>query len=72
MATPREILRRARGRSTGGPVRPTPQPAPVPARAEADGGPAERQAIPQPVRGNSVYHQLMLRHDRVNSSHLRG
>ena len=31
-----------------------------------------RVAVPRPIRQNSVYHQLMVRHDRMNPSHLKG
>lgn len=54
------------------PVQPTPmaaapaQPAPPPL------SPAERVVVPQPIRSNSVYHQLMASHDRMHTRHLKG
>lgn len=81
MNHPREILRRAEAKS---PRSATPSPAPVPASRvvpavptaapapdHADPQPS-RVAVPRPIRQNSVYHQLMLRHDRMNQSHLKG
>jgi len=31
-----------------------------------------RVAVPQPIRENSVYRQLMRSHDRVHTRHLKG
>ena len=81
METPREILRRAgerRGAAAStvpprtAPVSPSPvAPQPVmPAAAQAEQ--SERVAVPQPIRSNSVYRQLMRSHDRMHTQHLQG
>ncbi|MGN0801161.1 MAG: hypothetical protein ACI4MF_01065 [Candidatus Faecivicinus sp.] len=76
MGTPREILHQAGSR----PLQPSPRPEPVPAPVQiapqeqvwnAAAMPASVVA-PRPIRQNSVYHQLMLRHDRVHTRHLQG
>lgn len=65
MATPRELLGRAENR------RPIPAPSQQkrshPEPAEPD---AARVIVPQPIRQNSVYRQLMRSHDRVHTRHL--
>lgn len=33
---------------------------------------AQRVVVPQPIRKNSIYHQLMQRHDRMTTQHLKG
>ena len=81
MATPREILHQADVRRGQKPVQPAPAvltPAPLPVRmapAQLESpAPArsERVVVPQPIRSNSVYHQLMQRHDRMHTRHLQG
>ena len=57
------------------PVAPTPV---APTAAPAASAPLEnaepirpaRVIVPQPIRTNSVYHQLMARHDRMHTRHL--
>ena len=57
------------------PVAPTPA---APTAAPAEPAPLEnaelirpaRVIVPQPIRTNSVYHQLMARHDRMHTRHL--
>lgn len=59
MSTPRQILQR-----------PT-----VKQEVQAPAKPAEpirRVAVPQPIRRNSVYRQLMKSHDRVSTRHIKG
>lgn len=57
------------------PVAPTPTaptaapPAPAPLENAEPIRPA-RVIVPQPIRTNSVYHQLMARHDRMHTRHL--
>lgn len=76
MGTPREILHQAGSR----PLQPSPRPAPAPAPVQiAPQEPVQSAAAtpasvvaPRPIRQNSVYHQLMLRHDRVHTRHLQG
>ena len=85
MATPSELLHRAgmRRPNAAPPSAPLPQPpaaaAPVaPTAAPAAPAPLEnaepirpaRVIVPQPIRTNSVYHQLMARHDRMHTRHL--
>ena len=88
MATPREILRRAETGKTAAPrPQPMPAPVrmqtvqsapvqPAPMAALTPAVPAaptrERIVVPQPIRSNSVYHQLMASHDRMNTRHLKG
>lgn len=70
MATPREILHQADARRR--PLAPT-RPAPAPVRMEpVQSEVPERVVVPQPIRQNSVYHQLMQRHDRMHTCHLQG
>ena len=82
METPREILRRAgerrRPAAGAGPVRiasAAPRPAPVapqPASVKPLPEQQERVVVPQPIRANSVYRQLMRSHDRMHTQHLQG
>ena len=52
------------------PRRPAPAPpAPAPLENAEPIRPA-RVIVPQPIRTNSVYHQLMARHDRMHTRHL--
>lgn len=52
------------------PVAPTAAPAaPAPLENAEPIRPA-RVIVPQPIRTNSVYHQLMARHDRMHTRHL--
>lgn len=44
-------------------------PAPAPLENAEPIRPA-RVIVPQPIRTNSVYHQLMARHDRMHTRHL--
>lgn len=67
MATPREILRHAAVQTTAE-RRPERPPEPVPAVTETP----QRTAVPQPIRENTVYRQLMRSHDRVHTRHIRG
>lgn len=76
MGTPREILHQAGSRPLQHPARLEPVPAPVQIAPQepvqsAAAMPASMVA-PRPIRQNSVYHQLMLRHDRVHTRHLQG
>lgn len=73
MPTPKELLSRASGKITP----PIPVSAPAPVRAAAPetvepSQPPQRAVVPQPIRQNSVYHQLMQRHDRAHTRHLQG
>lgn len=58
------------GRVAPTPVAPTAAPAaPAPLENAEPIRPA-RVIVPQPIRTNSVYHQLMARHDRMHTRHL--
>lgn len=81
METPREILRRAgeRRSPSASAVRPRTAPispapvAPQPVMsASAQTEQSERVVVPQPIRANSVYRQLMRSHDRMHTQHLQG
>lgn len=79
MATPREILHQADARRGQRPVQTaplTPAPLPVGMAPTRPDPPAptrqERVVVPQPIHQNSVYHQLMQRHDRMHTRHLQG
>lgn len=71
MTTPSELFhragaRRAHANPQAAPAQPAPQPA---APAEAAPRPP-RVIVPQPIHANSVYRQLMERHDRMHTRHL--
>lgn len=44
---------------------------PVPEEEKPEAA-VQRVVVPQPIRQNSVYRQLMRSHDRVNTRHLKG
>lgn len=83
MSTTRDMMRRA-DRMKGDRVRRQPtdkqpgfQPVcPMPAVSEDAEPPVPdapvRMAVPQPIKENSVYRQLMRSHDRVHTRHLKG
>ena len=82
MAGAREIIRRAGNRSGAGgqpdrtfegvkPVRPAPAATQTGAGMQEQVG-TQRVVVPQPIRENSVYRQLMRSHDRMATRHLKG
>lgn len=83
MSMTRDMMRRA-DRMKGNSVRRQPaekQPGfrpvcPMPAVSEDTESPLPdvpmRMAVPQPIKENSVYRQLMRSHDRVHTRHLKG
>lgn len=86
MNGPRSILMRAEAarkpQSSAMPVAAQPSVVPVPMQSSALEPPirsdtampenVQRVVVPQPIRKNSIYHQLMQRHDRMTTQHLKG
>lgn len=83
MSRTRDMIRRADRRRGEGAAKPAMQlqqgfqpVCPMPAVSEGAEQPEAnmpvRVAVPQPIRENSVYRQLMRSHDRVHTRHLKG
>ena len=81
MPTPREVLSRREQSAAASvpasivpaPVAPVPvAPVPIIPAAPVQSERPARVVVPQPIRSQSVYRQLMASHDRMHTRHLGG